>query len=167
MNQATALMTASACCLIIRCCCLLLLLQLIMFTFELQRRLRLQGAPVDCFAVHPGKGAWLDDVHCAQGAASRGSVAVNALWSLHLLLMLLLVQSHKACSQEGTIRTFARCTHPSCHRCCVHGTVQQGKLQVSIHGVNLLHAAAAGCFPPAGSSQQHLCCHRWALRRQP
>jgi NAD(P)-dependent dehydrogenase (short-subunit alcohol dehydrogenase family) len=28
--------------------------QLIMFSYELQRRLRLQGAPVDVFAVHPG-----------------------------------------------------------------------------------------------------------------
>lgn len=41
------------------CCvlptCYLLCLQLIMFSFELQRRLRLQGAPVDVFAVHPGQ----------------------------------------------------------------------------------------------------------------
>lgn len=28
--------------------------QIIMFSYELQRRLRLQGAPVDVFAVHPG-----------------------------------------------------------------------------------------------------------------
>lgn len=29
-------------------------LQLLMFSYELQRRIRLQGAPMDVFAVHPG-----------------------------------------------------------------------------------------------------------------
>jgi len=61
-----------------------------MFTFELQRRLRLQGAPVDCFAVHPGTAAFLDGIHGVLGAASRGTVAVSALLSVHLHLMLLL-----------------------------------------------------------------------------
>jgi NAD(P)-dependent dehydrogenase (short-subunit alcohol dehydrogenase family) len=30
-------------------------LELLLFTFELQRRLRLAGAQVEAFAVHPGK----------------------------------------------------------------------------------------------------------------
>ena len=43
--------------------------QLLMFSYELQRRLRLKGAPVDVFAVHPGEQCEL--ISClGHGAAS-------------------------------------------------------------------------------------------------
>jgi len=46
---------------------------LLLFTYELQRRLRLAGAPVEAFAVHPG------ELQAASGAGDQTGRSVNPI----------------------------------------------------------------------------------------